>query len=310
MMNMKNSLVKCVAAFILAICVSSCSTIEWQYDDVLDGINDVCEDLDYILDDDYTNIINDYADNITKYEKDAEAEYSEFFDQLTITFPYNYIASGVVSGLLGGVGDLLVMAGDEVIRSKSKPDLIDKIKKNLNTSIALVYISLVQKEGSIVYCYETSGFADKEIELTTKNLESILAQVDYDRFISSSSAEDSRDYTYATIPPDGSRNTTPEIVRLVGKVGGKYPIEMELDVADFSDITGRYRYTSSGSGAWLTLRGNWYKQYISLKEYNEKGECCGSWDGQCFEAEGVGWTFSGTMTNYAGKTFHTELEQQ
>lgn len=121
---------------------------------------------------------------------------------------------------------------------------------------------------------------------------------------------DTEDRTGPGYTSIGSQPVTYDEIKLVGKVGGKYPIEMELDVADYSDITGRYRYTSSGSGAWLTLKGELYKEYISLKEYNEKGECCGSWDGQCFEAEGVGWTFSGTMTNYAGKTFHTELEQQ
>lgn len=306
---MKKSLTIYASLLILAFSGSSCSTIEGQYDDILDGINDTCDDLDYILDEDYTDIINEYADNIKKYEKDAEAEYSEFFDELTITFPYNYVASGVVSGLLGDVGDLLVMAGDEVIKSKTKPEVIEKIKKNLTISTALVYISLVQKEGSIVYCYETSGFSDKEIELSTKNLKSILDDIDYNNFINRPSEEELRNYTYATVPPGGPRNRDPEIVLMTGKIGGKYPIEMELDVSDLSNITGRYRYLSSGSGAWLTLKGDWYKQSISLKEYNENGECCGTWDGECFDAEGIGWTFSGTMTNYAGKTFHVELEQ-
>ena len=108
----------------------------------------------------------------------------------------------------------------------------------------------------------------------------------------------------------GSQPVSYDEIRLTGKIGGKYPIEMELDVSDFSNIIGRYRYTSSGSGAWLSLKGDLYKQHLSMKEYNENGECCGAWEGQCFEGEGIGWTFSGTMTNYAGKTFHTELEQQ
>lgn len=106
-----------------------------------------------------------------------------------------------------------------------------------------------------------------------------------------------------------SESSAPEYVTLRGKIGGKYPVEMQLDVSDLSDISGRYRYTASGSGAWLDLKGDIYKQHLSMKEYNEKGECSGSWEGECFDAEDSGWSFSGTMTNYAGKTFQVSLNQ-
>lgn len=106
-----------------------------------------------------------------------------------------------------------------------------------------------------------------------------------------------------------SEPSAPEYVTLRGKIGGKYPVEMQLDVSDLSDISGRYRYTASGSGYWLDLKGDIYKQHLSMKEYNEKGECSGSWEGECFDAEDSGWSFSGTMTNYAGKTFQVSLNQ-
>lgn len=94
---------------------------------------------------------------------------------------------------------------------------------------------------------------------------------------------------------------------MTGKVGGKYPIEMELNLSDLNNVAGRYRYTSSGSGAWLTLKGNLSEGYLKMTEYNTNGEQCGSWNGDCYKPDGEKLIFSGTMTNSAGKTFTVEL---
>lgn len=179
-------LVGAITVMVCSAVFSSCSMTEWHYDDVLSGIEVTCDGLDYVLDETYTDIINDYADNISKREKGAEAEFSDFMSELTITYPYNYFVSGMVSGLFGVIGDIFIEANDETIRSKSKSELLDKIVDGLDIETMLVYISLVQKEGSVVYCYETSGFEDKEIELTTKNLQSILSNVDYNVLAGSS----------------------------------------------------------------------------------------------------------------------------
>lgn len=299
------------------LCLSSCSGIEGDYDDVIMGLDHVSENLDYILDDTYTDIINDYAANISKYDKGAEAEYWELFNKLDITYPYDYAASGVVSGLFGDFGDVLIAAGDNAIRSKSKSDVEKKIKKNMDIPTLLVYISLVQQEGSIDYCFETSGFNDKNIEFTTKDIKSILADFDYNQLVNSgaepsgqtesnSSESTGGDYTYANTE---SASSGSEIARMAGKVGGKYPIEMELDLSDWDNVTGRYRYTSSGSGAWLTLKGNLSEGYLKMTEYNTNGEQCGSWNGDCYKPDGEKLIFSGTMTNSAGKTFNVELSE-
>lgn len=298
-----------------ALCLSSCSGVEGDYDDVLDGVDDVCEDLDDILDDAYTGIVNDYVGDISNHEKGAEADFMELFDQLTITYPYNYAASGFVSGLFGDFGDALIAVGDEAIRSKSKSEVVKKIKSNMKIETLLVYISLVQKEGSVVYCFETSGFDDKEIELATKDLKSILADFDYNQLVGGGS-KSSHDSDYADgsgrdeadFDSDAQEYAVTDEVWLTGKIGGKYPIEMALDMSDPDNISGRYRYTSSGSGAWLTLRGSLSEGAISMKEYNEKGECCGTWTGECWRPDGK-LIFSGSMTTSAGKSFSVELSQ-
>ncbi|MDE5688087.1 MAG: hypothetical protein K2I18_05610 [Paramuribaculum sp.] len=116
----------------------------------------------------------------------------------------------------------------------------------------------------------------------------------------------SNDYTDANTVSTSSGS---EMVRMTGKVGGKYPIEMELDLSDWDNVTGRYRYTSSGSGAWLTLKGNLSEGYLKMTEYNTNGEQCGSWNGDCYKPDGEKLIFSGTMTNSAGKTFNVELSE-
>lgn len=305
----------------VALCLSSCSGVEGDYDDVLKGVDDVCEDLDYVLDDVYSEIVNDYVGDISKHEKGADADFMEFIDQLTITYPYNYAASGFVSGLFGDFGDALIAVGDEAIRSKSKSEIVKKIKSNMNIGTLLVYISLVQKEGSVVYCFETSGFDDKEIELTTKDLKSILADFDYNQLVdgggsssqsspthyaeSSGSGKADGGFDYETADAQG---VAADEVCLTGKIGGKYPVEMMLDMSDWDNVNGRYRYTSSGSGAWLSLRGSLSEGSISMKEYNEKGECCGTWEGECWRPDGK-FIFTGSMTTSAGKSFSVELSQ-
>lgn len=66
-------------------------------------------------------------------------------------------------------------------------------------------------------------------------------------------------------------------VKLTGKIGGKYAIDMELDKSTDSDnpIQGKYKY--SGKENYLTLKGKMYSDYvIYLEEFNSKGKQTGA----------------------------------
>ena len=88
----------------------------------------------------------------------------------------------------------------------------------------------------------------------------------------------------------------------------EYPIHMTLDLRnidnyDRCEITGNYRYTSSGNGV-LRLYGEKRKDHLILNEYNSKGKLTGRFDGQ-FSSYGnmAFFEYEGTFTTSAGKSY-------
>lgn len=68
-----------------------------------------------------------------------------------------------------------------------------------------------------------------------------------------------------------------EIVKLKGKIGGKYEIEMEIEPSKDAKnpIKGKYRY--KGKTAYLTLKGEMYdNDIVTLTEYNADGKETGT----------------------------------
>lgn len=99
-------------------------------------------------------------------------------------------------------------------------------------------------------------------------------------------------------------------VELAGTIG-QYPIEMSLHLADVDDdecgVTGEYRYTASGGGM-LSLRGEREGESLVLKEYNDKGELTGTFDGTC--SVGSVFEYAGTFTNYKGTSFEFRVSSE
>ena len=77
---------------------------------------------------------------------------------------------------------------------------------------------------------------------------------------------------------------------------------------DYSRVEGKYRYTKSGSGSYLTLSGVKRGDTMELTEYNDKGEVTGRFEGtlQIF-GRLASMEYTGTFTNYQGKTFSFSL---
>lgn len=94
-----------------------------------------------------------------------------------------------------------------------------------------------------------------------------------------------------------------------GKIG-KYPVEMQLTVDDNGLAEGRYRYTSSGNGGWLSLRGNCDigNHWMTLTEFNDKGEQTGTFEGNFGNTHGIVFEYDGVFTNYKGETFSFSVE--
>lgn len=90
--------------------------------------------------------------------------------------------------------------------------------------------------------------------------------------------------------------------KLSGKLG-KYPVQVELNL---SSMTGKYRYTKSGSGAYLDLYISSYDPSsgdIYIEEYNDNGENTGIFNG-CLHEDG---SMTGTFINYKGDPYNIQL---
>ena len=126
---------------------------------------------------------------------------------------------------------------------------------------------------------------------------------------------DTSSYSNAQTYSGGSENgvyNESSAFEFTGKIG-KYPIEMYIDIKninnyDYSRVEGKYRYTKSGSGSYLTLSGVKRGDTMELTEYNDKGEVTGRFEGtlQIF-GRLASMEYTGTFTNYQGKTFSFSL---
>lgn len=73
-------------------------------------------------------------------------------------------------------------------------------------------------------------------------------------------------------------------VDFTGKIGD-YPIEMKLyfedvDENEYSIVEGMYRYTKTGSGAYIPLRGEKKNGRMKIYEFNDSGEPMGYFNGE------------------------------
>lgn len=92
------------------------------------------------------------------------------------------------------------------------------------------------------------------------------------------------------------------IVNLTGKIGGKYAVNMEVNL---NAETGQYYYVKSGASNPLDLtvtEWNPSSGKLSMVEYNDAGERTGEFDGYLTDSE-----YSGRMVNFRGQTFSFTL---
>lgn len=88
---------------------------------------------------------------------------------------------------------------------------------------------------------------------------------------------------------------------------GEYPVEMEFEVND-NNVTGRYRYTQTGSGEWIPLVGTFANEMMSLVE-GPQGNQTGNWLIKVDYANGRDNDMSvvGQLTTTAGATHYVKL---
>lgn len=102
------------------------------------------------------------------------------------------------------------------------------------------------------------------------------------------------------------------IVELTGSIGD-YPITMILDFKDFynydyGEVEGQYMYNSTKSSGYLTLKGIKKGYDLQLTEYNDKNEVTGRFEGTLnIYGNLARFEYSGTFTNYKGRTFTFNL---
>lgn len=91
---------------------------------------------------------------------------------------------------------------------------------------------------------------------------------------------------------------------MTGSVG-KYPIEMVLKT-DGSTVSGYYRYTKSGSGAPINIKGTSHGSMVELEEYSN-GKLCGTWRITLTQS-GQSVSAMGEMINFKDQSFPVNLK--
>ena len=144
------------------------------------------------------------------------------------------------------------------------------------------------------------------------NRDDIETLAGYNEYDSDEFADYSDDQTYSGGSVNESSTNESWVVEFEGKIG-KYPIKMYLDLKnkdnyDYCPVEGSYCYTASGSGAYIYLSGVKRGERMELTEYNDNGEVTGRFEGtlQIF-GRLASMEYTGTFTNYQGKTFSFSL---
>jgi hypothetical protein len=66
---------------------------------------------------------------------------------------------------------------------------------------------------------------------------------------------------------------------LISGTVGQYPIEMQLTIESNGNVSGRYRYTKTGSQDWIDLKGNEQDNGQTIEIYEEyNGNVTGTWN--------------------------------
>lgn len=103
-----------------------------------------------------------------------------------------------------------------------------------------------------------------------------------------------------------TEKNVPSKVHFTGKIG-KFPVEMELTMNENGTVTGRHRYTKTGTGAWLSLSGS-NGETMNLIERNASGDVTGTFNGTVENAPGHRLVYRGTFVNFQGRQFDFTLE--
>lgn len=88
---------------------------------------------------------------------------------------------------------------------------------------------------------------------------------------------------------------------------GKYPVEMLLVVHDDGEIIGQYRYTASGSGAWIPITGVMNRDNTKMQLMEKvDNKVTGDWQ-LVIESLEPNTVITGEMINFKDQSFDVEL---
>lgn len=147
--------------------------------------------------------------------------------------------------------------------------------------IVLTGIDAPNKEETAVVSYRLDDNGD-DLEMVLKKDRSTWKVEDFKKdgksFVSLLEEKNKKAQAQAAAPVSVDANQT--VLYMAGAVDGKYRIHMALDLNTGS---GKYYYDKYGGSnpMYLDVTGNPYsaRGYLSMDEYNGKGEYCGSWSG-------------------------------
>lgn len=146
------------------------NSVESAWDDMDNGIEKSAEEA-----------CTEFADNPhLLIDNDCSAEYSTFFDDFTLTIPFDnktYAAIGLIFG--SDAANFLSTIDNFNRGTRSKEDVKKLILKNFNSKWASLMAALIVLDGKFTYEFETENWIDNSFDFDSKALYKVLNDKDY-----------------------------------------------------------------------------------------------------------------------------------
>lgn len=235
---------------------------------------------------------------------------------------YSDAAIGLLTGNWGGaLSGFLKGSNTDKLNQKVEAEVEKQVKKYFRDMFVNINkdkkaFSNVEISSGTLSAKINHGFMGRDCVYYSSSNKSPESSVANNRSVKESTAKKTSSSSHKQMESSSASTGNSNDDWIVGFNGsiGKYPIKMYLNLKninnyDWCEVEGKYCYTSSGSGSYLYLSGVRQGESLELSEYNDKGEVSGTFNGKLEIYGNLAWfEYSGTFTNYAGKTFNFSLK--
>lgn len=160
--------------------LSACSEVDLQSDELVTGLEDAWNETEDPVRNFATAYLKSAAQNPKVFgEKNYQAEWNEYLDEFTLTWPVDWAQNAELSFFFGDFGKDLNDIYNYCRENMDKDAAIRIINRKFNDTWATMMISLILVDGRFEYVVETDGWDDNDFEFDADEMADILTQQGY-----------------------------------------------------------------------------------------------------------------------------------